>query len=119
MQKRYSKKERSKYWNSMKGIRKRKRFTRWPGVTQPPVVTSGSTSTSSLSSFSLVSHLYETFVPDNIFSDLLLQTDMATLPSLDLKVDSQLLSHIPVLIRQSNYAIWLMKIRNTLSTYGV
>ena len=44
---------------------------------------------------------------------------MATLPSSDLKVDGQLLSHIPVLVRQSNFAIWLMKIRNTLSAYGV
>ena len=44
---------------------------------------------------------------------------MATLPSSDLNVDGQLLSRIPVLVGQSNYAIWLMKIRNTLSTYGV
>ena len=36
-----------------------------------------------------------------------------------LKVDGQLLFHIPILVEQSNYAIWLMKIRNTLSTYGV
>ena len=44
---------------------------------------------------------------------------MATLPSSDLKVNGQLLSHIPVLVGQSNYAIWLMKIRNTLSAYGI
>ena len=44
---------------------------------------------------------------------------MATLPSSDLKIDSQLLSCIPVLAGQSNYTIWLMKIRNTLSAYGV
>ena len=71
-QKKYSKKEQSDYWLSMRGIERKKKFTRQPGTTQTPVATSGSVPTSSLSSFSLVSHLYETFVPDNIFSDLLL-----------------------------------------------
>ena len=59
-----SKEEQSAYWLSQYGIGKRKKFTRWLGATKPLVVT---TSTS----FSLVSYLYETFVPDNIFSDLL------------------------------------------------
>ena len=71
-QKKCSKEERSNYWDSMNGIGKKKRFTRRPVATLPPVATLGSVPTSSLSSFSLVSHLYETFVPDNIFSDLLL-----------------------------------------------
>ena len=44
---------------------------------------------------------------------------MATLPSSDLKIDGQLLSCIPILVGQSNYAIWQVKIHNTLSAYGV
>ena len=43
---------------------------------------------------------------------------MAALPSSDLKMNGQLLSCIPVLVKQSNYPIWLMKIRNTLFAYG-
>ena len=66
-----SKEERSAYWLSQYGIGKRKKFTRWLGATKPPVVTTGSGHTSTSTSFSLVSYLYETFVPDDIFSDLL------------------------------------------------
>ena len=44
---------------------------------------------------------------------------MATLPSLDLKINGQRLSHIPILVGQSNYAIWQVKIHNTFSAYGV
>ena len=39
-QKRYSKKERSDYWDLMKGIGKKRQFTRQPSATQPLVVTS-------------------------------------------------------------------------------
>ena len=66
-----SKEERSAYWLSQYGIGRRKKFTRWPGATKPPVVTMGSGHASTSTSFSLVSYLYETFVPDDIFSDLL------------------------------------------------
>ena len=44
---------------------------------------------------------------------------MATLTTSEIKVDGQILSRIPVLIGQSNYSIWHVKIRNTLSAYGV
>ena len=44
---------------------------------------------------------------------------MAALTTSEIKVDGQILSRIPVLVRQSNYSIWHIKIRNTLSTYGV
>ena len=68
-----SKMEWSDYWLAQYGIGRRKKFTRWLGGTKPPVViSSGSKPKSSLSSFSLVSHLYKMFVPDNIFSDLFL-----------------------------------------------
>ena len=71
-QRRYSKEERSNYWLSMNGIGKKKKFIRWPGTTKPLVVTlSGSKAKSLLSFVSLVSHLHETFVPDDIFSVLL------------------------------------------------
>ena len=66
-----SKEERSAHWLSRYGIGRRKKFTRWLGATKPPVVTSGSGHASTSTSFSLVSNLYETFVPDDIFSDLL------------------------------------------------
>ena len=66
-----SKEERSAYWFSRYGIGKRKKFTRWLGATKPPVVTMGSGHASTSTSFSFVSYLYETFVPDDIFSDLL------------------------------------------------
>ena len=66
-----SKKEQRAYWLSQYGIGKRKKFTRWLGATKPPVVTKGSGSASTSTSFSLVSYIYETFVPDDIFSDLL------------------------------------------------
>ena len=35
------------------------------------------------------------------------------------KIDGQILSRIPVLVGQSNYSIWHVKIRNTLSAYRV
>ena len=69
-----SKEEQSAYCLSRYGIGKRKKFTRWLGTTKPPVVTTGTTGSSPAStsiSFSLVSYLYETFVPDDTFSDLL------------------------------------------------
>ena len=44
---------------------------------------------------------------------------MAALSTSEIKVDGQILSRIPVLVRQSNYSIWHVKIRNTLSAYGV
>ena len=66
-----SKEERGTYWLSRYGIGKRKKFTRWLGATKPPVVTSGSGPASTSTSFNLVSYLFETFVPDDIFSDLL------------------------------------------------
>ena len=66
-----SKEEQSAYWLSRHGIGKRKKFSRWLGTTKPPVVTSGLGSASTTTSFSLVSYLFETFVPDDIFSDLL------------------------------------------------
>ena len=66
-----SKEERSAYWHSQYGIGKRKKFTRWLGATKPPVVTMGLGHASTSTSFSLVSYLYETFVPDDLFSDLL------------------------------------------------
>ena len=66
-----SKEERSPYWLSRYGIGKRKKFTTWLGATKPPVVTTGLGHASTSTSFSLVSYLYETFVPDDIFSDLL------------------------------------------------
>jgi len=68
-----SKEERSAYWLSRYGIGKRKKFAKYFGATKPPVVTSGlSGSASTSTSFNLVSYLFETFVPDDIFSDLLL-----------------------------------------------
>ena len=66
-----SKEERSAYWLSRNGIGRRKKFTKWPGATKPLVVTTGSGHASTSTPFSFVSHLYETFVPDDIFSDLL------------------------------------------------
>ena len=66
-----SKEEQSTYWLSQYGIRQRKKFTRWLGATKPPVVTMRSSSATTSTSFSLVSYLYETLVPNNIFSDLL------------------------------------------------
>ena len=44
---------------------------------------------------------------------------MAALTTSEIKIDGQILSRIPILIGQSNYSIWLVKIRNTLSAYGV
>ena len=44
---------------------------------------------------------------------------MAVLTTSEIKVDGQILSCIPVLVGQSNYSIWHVKIWNTLSTYGV
>ena len=44
---------------------------------------------------------------------------MAALTTSEIKIDSQILSHIPILVGQSNYSIWHVKIRNTLSAYGV
>ena len=44
---------------------------------------------------------------------------MAALTTSEIKIDGQILSRIPVLIGQSNYSIWDVKIRNTLSAYGV
>ena len=44
---------------------------------------------------------------------------MAALTTSEIKIDSQILSCIPILIGQSNYSIWHVKIRNTLSAYGV
>ena len=44
---------------------------------------------------------------------------MAALSTSEIKIDGQILSRIPVLVRQSNYSIWHVKIRNTLSAYGV
>ena len=66
-----SKEERSAYWLSRYGIGRRKKFARWLGATKPLVVSSGSGHASTSTSFSFVSHLYETSVPDDIFSDLL------------------------------------------------
>ena len=80
---------------------------------------SGSGSASTSTSFRLVSYLYETFVPDDIFSDLLYTDNMAALTTSEIKINSQILSRIPILVEQSNYFIWHVKIRNTLSTYGV
>ena len=44
---------------------------------------------------------------------------MAALTTSEIKIDGQILSRIPVLVGQSNYSIWHVKIRNTLSAYGV
>ena len=44
---------------------------------------------------------------------------MAALTTSEIKINGQILSRIPVLVGQSNYSIWHMKIRNTLSAYGV
>ena len=44
---------------------------------------------------------------------------MAALTTSEIKIDGQILSCIPVLIGQSNYSIWHVKIRNTLSAYRV
>ena len=44
---------------------------------------------------------------------------MATLTTSEIKINGQILSRIPVLIGQSNYSIWHVKIHNTLSAYGV
>ena len=44
---------------------------------------------------------------------------MAALTTSEIKIDGQILSRIPILIGQSNYSIWHVKIRNTLSTYKV
>ena len=44
---------------------------------------------------------------------------MAALSTSEIKIDGQILSRIPVLVGQSNYSIWHVKIRNTLSAYGV
>ena len=43
---------------------------------------------------------------------------MAALTTSEIKIDSQILSRIPVLVGQSNYSIRHVKIRNTLSAYG-
>ena len=44
---------------------------------------------------------------------------MAALTTSEIKINGQILSRIPVLVGQSNYSIWHVKIRNTLSAYGV
>ena len=44
---------------------------------------------------------------------------MAALTTSEIKIDGQILSCIPILVGQSNYSIWHVKIRNTLSAYGV
>ena len=44
---------------------------------------------------------------------------MAALTTSEIKIDGQILSHIPVLVGQSNYSIWHVKICNTLSAYRV
>ena len=44
---------------------------------------------------------------------------MAALSTSEIKIDGQILSRIPVLVGQSNYSIWHVMSRNTLSTYGV
>ena len=44
---------------------------------------------------------------------------MAALTTSEIKINSQILSCIPILIGQSNNSIWHVKIRNTLSAYGV
>ena len=44
---------------------------------------------------------------------------MAALTTSEIKVNGQILSRIPVLVGQSNYSIWHVKIRNTLSAYRV
>ena len=44
---------------------------------------------------------------------------MAVLTTSEIKIDGQILSHIPILVGQSNYSIWHVKIRNILSAYGV
>ena len=44
---------------------------------------------------------------------------MAALTTSEIKIDGQILSRIHILVGQSNYSIWHVKIRNTLSAYGV
>ena len=44
---------------------------------------------------------------------------MAALTTSEIKIDGQILSRIPALVGQSNYSIWHVKIRNTLSAYGL
>ena len=44
---------------------------------------------------------------------------MAALTTSEIKINGQILACIPILIGQSNYSIWHVKIRNTLSAYGV
>ena len=44
---------------------------------------------------------------------------MAALTTSEIKINGQILSRIPVLVGQSNYSIWHVKIQNTLSAYGV
>ena len=44
---------------------------------------------------------------------------MAALTTSEIKIDGQILSCIPILVRQSNYSIWHVKIRTTLSAYRV
>jgi hypothetical protein len=61
-----SKLERRAYWDSRNGIGKKKRLFTRPSA--PPVVHGPQ---SSLPPFNLVSYLFETFIVDDIFSDLL------------------------------------------------
>ena len=44
---------------------------------------------------------------------------MAALTTSEIKINGQILSRIPILVGQSNHSIWHIKIRNTLSAYGV
>ena len=67
-----SKKIHTKYWKQKDlGKHKKKAKNLWPGAISGTTRTSGTSGTPGSSSFSLIDYLYQSFVDDDIFSDLL------------------------------------------------
>ena len=67
-----SKKICTKYWKQKDlGKHKKKAKNLWPGAISGTTRTSGKSGTPGPSSFFLIDYLYQTFIVDNIFSDLL------------------------------------------------
>ena len=66
------KKIHTEYWKQKNlGKYKKKAKNLWPGVVSGTTRTSGNLGTSEQTSFSLIDYLYQSFIVDNIFSDLL------------------------------------------------
>ena len=67
-----SKKIHTEYWKQKDlGKHKKKAKNLWPGAVSGTTRTSGNSGTSGSTSFSVIDYLYQSFVVDDIFSDLL------------------------------------------------